>query len=91
MLACYLAYFLRTRRWQPLMTPAMAVAAILTVPLNSGFEMIRITPTGHLAVLGSFLLFLAGIAYAFIRDKVTKSANEYARAVHDGLTSPIRW
>ncbi|MGB0580662.1 MAG: hypothetical protein ACPGVU_13235 [Limisphaerales bacterium] len=90
-LACYVAYHLRTMRWEPLMVPTVSVLAILAVPLNSGFDTIRITPTGHLAVLGSFIFFLAGIAYAFARDKVAQNAGEYARAVQKELTTPMRW
>lgn len=89
--ACSVAYHLRTKRWEPLMVPAMAVLAMLTVPLNSGFDTIRITPIGHLAVLGSFVCFVAGVGYAFVRDQVARNAGEYARAVHKELSTPIRW
>jgi len=86
-LACYAAFHLRTRRWEPILIPGMAVLAMLTVPLNTSFDTLRITPIGHLAVLGSFLVFVAGIGYAFVRERVAKNAGEYARAV----TAPLRW
>lgn len=47
-----------------------AVANLAFVPSNWLYELLRITPAGHLVVLVSFLLFGAGTALALLRGRV---------------------
>lgn len=47
-----------------------AVANLAFVPTNWLYELLRITPSGHLVVLASFLLFGAGTALALLRGRL---------------------
>jgi hypothetical protein len=54
--------------------PSKAIAAatlcnLATVAINYTIELLRITPTGYLVVLGAFVFFASGIAYALTRDR----------------------
>jgi len=69
-------------------TKALPVAAALnafTVPLNHAIELLRITPTGYLVVLGAFLFFASGIAYALTRDRWHKPGHRH----HGPGTLPV--
>ena len=88
-LACFAIRHLRSKSWQPLDVPLFAILVVLTVPINGGYEAVRITPPGYLAVLGSFLLFAVGTAFALIREKLGKKALEYAETTKEALISPI--
>ena len=88
-LTCFAAYQLRTRRWQPLDVQVFGLLVVLTVPINSGYEAVRITPPGYLAVLGSFVLFALGRGYAIVRDQLAARAGDYARSAKVALTAPI--
>ncbi len=60
-------------------TKALLVAAagnVSTVGINHAVEVLRITPTGYLVVLGAFAFFASGIAYALTRDRWHKSGNK---------------
>lgn len=54
----------------PRLVLACALANLAFVPTNWTYELLRITPAGHLAVLGSFLLFGAGTALALFRARL---------------------
>lgn len=47
-----------------------AVANLAFVPTNWLYDLLRITPSGHLVVLASFLLFGAGTALALLRARL---------------------
>lgn len=57
-----------------------AAANGITIGINYSIEVLRITPTGYLVVLGAFLFFVGGIAYALMRERWFKSQVPHAHA-----------
>lgn len=88
-LACYAIHRLRSKSWWPFDVPFFGLLVVVTVPINGVYEAVRITPPGYLAVLGSFLLFVGGIAYALVRDRLQRRLREYARLTKDGLVASV--
>ncbi|MGV3757833.1 MAG: hypothetical protein ACO1QS_20825, partial [Verrucomicrobiota bacterium] len=62
--------------WASKALPAAAICNVATVALNHTVEVLRITPTGYLVVLGAFVFFASGIAYALTRDRWQKPGNK---------------
>lgn len=60
----------------PRLVLGCALVNLAFVPTNWTYELLRITPSGHLAVLGSFLLFGAGTALALFRARWLPPATE---------------
>ncbi len=71
--------------WASKALPAAAVCNVATVALNHTVEVLRITPTGYLVVLGAFAFFASGIAYALTRDRWHKPGNKD----HGSTTLPV--
>lgn len=55
--------------WVPIIIPLSGALVFLSVPTNLLVELLRITPTGHLTVLGSFIVFAAGTALALTKPR----------------------
>jgi hypothetical protein len=55
--------------WATKALPVAAAVNVSTIAINHAIEVLRITPTGYLVVLGAFLFFASGIAYALTRDR----------------------
>ena len=56
-------------RWASQALMVAAVCNVATVGINYLVEVLRITPTGYLVVLGAFVFFASGIAYALTRAR----------------------
>jgi hypothetical protein len=56
-------------QWSHRLVTGSAALVGLAVPANFAVEVLRITPSGHLAVLGSFLLFAVGTALAWTKPR----------------------
>lgn len=56
-------------QWSHRLVTGSAALVALAVPANFVVEVLRITPSGHLAVLGSFLLFAVGTALAWTKPR----------------------
>jgi len=89
-LAVCVAHRLHVGRWHSVSVPAFAVLSAVTVPLNSGVEVLRIAPTGHLAVLGSFIVLALGAAFAVTRERMAREMRDCAEAVRDQLAGGAR-
>lgn len=55
--------------WQSKLFVASAGTSILGIGVNHTIEVLRITPTGYLLVLGAFATFACGTAYALTRER----------------------
>ncbi len=71
--------------WATKALPMAAAVNISTIAINHAIEVLRITPTGYLVVLGAFLFFASGIAYALTRDRWHKPNHRH----HGPGTLPV--
>lgn len=68
-LALYTFARIVSGRWGALAVPAGAVLSFVAAPAHYFIERIKHTPGGHLAILGSFLLFGFGTLLAMTRHR----------------------
>jgi hypothetical protein len=73
-LGCYYLTRLFHGYWGPLIIPGAALLVLLAVPVNYLVQTLKIAPTGHLTVLGSFILFALGTALALTKHRWNKPA-----------------
>jgi len=69
LLACYAWVWLRRGNRGPLILPAAALLSLLSAPCRWGWDKLKVTPPGLLAVLGSLVLLAAGTALALAKQR----------------------
>jgi hypothetical protein len=55
--------------WGPVLIWLAAAGVTLSLPVNFLYELLRITPAGHLTVLGSFIVFALGTVAALTKSR----------------------
>lgn len=56
-------------QWASKALPIAGACNVVSIALNHTIDVLRITPTGYLVVLGAFAFFASGIAYALTRSR----------------------
>ncbi len=70
-LACCSLYFRLAQAWPQRIYLITGVATLVVVPVNGAITLLKVAPSGHLTVLGSFIVFAAATFIALKKERWT--------------------